>query len=411
MIVRRFLEAVTERRAQYPTDPSAIPSPGAEGASWAGPAVTESTAVRHLDVYKCVNFVADSYAMLPWGAYRSVGDARVEVEPQPRIIRRPDPELDPFEWRFRAMTSLLLRGNSYSVITARDRFGVAQALHPIHPDEVRRITRGDDGTIRYELSGGETLGHFRQGGDMFHIRGFTVPGSLVGLSPIEAARQQIAASIATDEFGARWFGDGATPSAILKPEVDPGEAGARRLKREWVNAHGRRHREPAVLAGVEYEQIQVSPEESQFLETRKFNTAQIASLYRVPPHMVGSVERSTSWGTGIEEQGLGYVTYTLGAWIVRFESAVGDLLPAGEFMKHTVDALMRGRARDRMFAYAMGRQWGWLSVNDIRALEELPPIDDGDVYLQPLNMLDAGAATEFLLGNEDDNSEGANDEP
>ena len=169
----------------------------------------------------------------------------------------------------------------------------------------------------------------------------------------------------------------------------------------WMKAHHGRSRVPAVLDnGLKWNQITVNPEESQFIETRRLQGAQIAGLYRVPPHMVSDTDRGTSWGTGIEEQGIGFVVYTLGPWISRFESAISSLLPRGQYVKFNMNQLLRGRQKDRFASYAIGRQWGWLSVNDIRQLEDLPPVEGGDTYLQPLNMIDAAQALDVLVKGE-----------
>ena len=308
-----------------------------------------------------------------------------------------------YDFKFRIMDSLLGDGNAYAEICAVDAYGYPTVIHPVHPDCVREVRLNPMGEVEYVMHDGEVMGAVRDGGTMFHVRGYSQAGSLKGISPIMAGRQGIALSMAAEEFGARFFGDGAHPSGYLTTSGDIDQDQATQLKRRWIQTYGGLNREPAVLyGGLEWKPISVSPEESQFIETRKFQSAQIAALYRIPPHMVGDTDKNTSWGTGIEEMGLGFVTFTLGPWLTRLEQAMSYLTPRGQYTKFNVGALLRGRAQDRYSAYATARQWGWMSVNDIRELEDLAPIPGGDSYLQPLNMVDASQAMDVLLKDKPD---------
>lgn len=392
-----MLSRLFERRAYSGvlTDPSKIPSNGDLGGTVSGPAVNVRTSLRHIDVYACESLIADAIAMLPVDVFRKAGPARTPVASP--LAERPNAEMSRFDFWQRAVTSVLGSGDSFNVVSARDRSGYASQLTPVHPDDVRKVDR-DPVTkiVRYHLRGGDIVPKF----DMMHVPGFILPGELRGMSVLEAGRQGIGLSMAAEEFGARWFGDGATPSSILESDQPYNEDAAKAAQQAWMKAHGDRHRKPAVLfGGLSWKQIQITPEESQFLETRQFQTSQIARLFRVPPHMIGSIEKSTSWGSGIEEQGIGFVVYTLGPWLARFEQALTALLPSDHFARFNVSALLRGNAKDRYLAYAIGRQWGWFCVDDIRALEDLPPLPDGagQTYLQPLNMIDAKEALEVLL--------------
>lgn len=375
------------------SDPSKIPSNGSLSAAASGTVVNDRTSLRHIDVFACWSLIADTIAMLPVDVFRKAGDVRTPLPSQ--IAEQPNPEMSRFDFWQRAVTSVLGSGDSFNAVTARDRAGYATQLTPVHPEDVTDVDR-DPSTniIRYHLRGGGIVPKF----DMMHVPGFILPGELRGMSVLEAGRQGIGLALAAEEFGARWFGDGATPSSILQSDQPYNEDTAKAAQAAWIKAHGDRHRKPAVLfGGLTWKQIQITPNESQFLETRQFQTSQIARLFRVPPHMIGDVEKSTSWGSGIEEQGIGFVVYTLGPWLTRFEQALTALLPRDQFARFNVAALLRGNAKDRNLSYAVGRQWGWLSVNDIRALENLAPVEGGDVYLQPLNMIDAKDALEVLL--------------
>lgn len=395
----------------FGSEAAKIPPPGAEFSSWAGPAVTQETALAHIDVYKNVSLIADAIAMLPLRAFRqsgwvdSAGFPRLyaqKVPRQPLLLTDPLPgDLAPeFSFKHRVMTSLLLDGNTYNEAAAVDETGFPSVVVPIDPSKVRDVRLNRAGLVEYVMHDGGIMGHIRDGGTMVHWPGFIRPGSLRGISPIRAGMQGIALSMAAEKFGARWFGDGANPAGLLKhPDPDLTRDEARKIKREWVRSFSGLSREPAIIyGGMEWTPLTVPPEESQFIETRRFQAQQIAGLYRVPPHLVGNPE-ATSWGTGIEEQGIGFVVFTLGPWLSRMEQAMSFLLPRGQFARFNVGALLRGRTAERYAAYAVARQWGWLSVNDIRELEDLPPLPDGDVYLQPLNMIDAANALDLLMKN------------
>lgn len=386
-----------------------IPGPLDQARSNAGPLVTDDSSLAHVDVFKCRSLIADAIAMLPLRAHRTqaytdgagtVHTYAVRVPTQPLLLTDPMPgDLAPeFSFKHRLVDSLLGDGNAYAEVAAVDARGLPSVIMPVHPSKVRDVRMARDGATEFVMHDGGVLGHVRNGGTMVHITGFIRAGSLRGISPILAGKQAIALGMAAEEFGARWFGDGAHPSGYLSSPADISESDATALKRRWVQTYGGLSREPAVLyGGLEWRPISVNPEESQFIETRRFQSGQIAALFRVPPHMVGDVDKSTSWGTGIEEMGLGFVTYTLGPWLARIEQAMSFLLPRGQFAKFNVGALLRGRIQDQYQAFAVGRQWGWLSTNDIRSLIDLPPVPGGDVYLQPLNMIDAAQALEVQM--------------
>jgi HK97 family phage portal protein len=312
-----------------------------------------------------------------------------------QLIVQPDPELERWDCISRIVTSLALRGNAYLYVLARDRLGYPTAVRVLHPNDVTPFRDGA-GHKRFRVRGQErTL----DPGEIIHIPLVTLPGALAGLGPIECAQRGIRLAIQTETFGDKWFSEGTAPSSVLESEepVDPDEAN-RSLAR-WVASHGGRRRPAFLSGGLKWKPITVTPNESQFLETRKLNTSQIARIWRVAPHLIGDVEKTTSWGSGIEEQGIGFVVFTLGPYLTRIEAALNRCLPTGQYSKFNVSALLRGNTKDRYLGYAIGRQWGWLNVDDIRALEDLPELPDGagKTYLQPLNMIDAEAALKKLL--------------
>jgi HK97 family phage portal protein len=370
-----------------------IPPPGLDGLSTTGAVVTEASSMQLIDAYACVSLRSDALSMLPVRAYRKDGDVRKALDSQPQLLRQPDPEMEPVDYWSGMSAALVLRGNAYSAVVERDAVGYPTAVKILHPDDVTPERQRGTGSIEYRLTNGNTVSRF----DMIHVRGFTLPGSLTGLGRIECARRGLGAAMATEDFGAKWFRDGAAPSSVLETEQPMDETNAKLTVAKWVASHGGRRRPALLTHGLKWRPITITPEESQFLETRKFNTTQTARLFRIPPHMIGDLEKSTSWGKGIEEQGIGFVVYTLGPDMVRFEQAFSRQVPRPQYVKFNPAALLRGNTKDRYTAYAVGRQWGWLSVNDIRELEDLPPIEGGDVYLQPLNMIEAKEALDMLL--------------
>jgi len=362
-----------------------IPSNADGYGSDAGEYVSERSALRLIPVYACVRLLADSIAMLPMSAYRRKVEVREPVDPAPRVVKQHMPGMTNFDWTFQTVSSLALRGECVHVVMERDLLEYPTALLPVHPDDVRiewdQNHRYDFSRVKYSVGGVRIPRE-----DVIHTRLFSLPGEIRGLSPIGAAQQGIGLGLAAERYGARYFGDSANPSGVLESDGNLTEEQAQRSVRSWVNTHGGR-RHPAVLSGgLKWRGISIAPDEAQFLETRKFQRGEIAMLYGVPPHMIGDTEKSTSWGTGIEQQGIGYVTYTLGPWLARIENALTDILPRGQFVKFNVSALLRGDTTARFAAYVQARNAGWLSVNEIRALEDLAPIPNGDSHIQPLNM-------------------------
>jgi len=373
----------SEQRAV--TSLSSIPPNSEQYSGLAGIPVNDRTAMQHATVFACVRLIADSIAMLPVDAYRKSGDLRLEVSPTPTIVANPYAGLTQFEWMHQMVTSLVMRGNAFGLVTARDRLEYPTQIMPVSPDDVQ-ITLADNGLPRIPVYhiGGTIVPRE----DVFHIRRFTLPGQIEGLSPIQQAALGIGLSLAAERYGARFFGDSANPSSVLETEQDLTDDQVRRTQKQWISSHGGK-RHPAVLSGgFKWRPIAIMPEESQFLETRGYQRGEIAMLFGVPPHMIGDTTKSTSWGSGIEQQSIGYVTYTLGGWLSCIEAAYNQITPRGQFVKFNVDGLLRGDQKSRYDAYTQARNAGWMNVDEIRALEDMAPIPDGSgqTYMQPLNM-------------------------
>lgn len=370
----------------------------------AGVSVTEKSAFGLPAVYRAIAVIASTNGSLPLHVYRQRGDVRERV-PGPHILDQPHPDMTPFEWAELLFVHLLGWGNAY-LWKLRDQAGNVRELWPIEPSRVQ-VGRASTGEKVYGvdtsdlgtgvLDPGTGSGSIRDllpltDREILHIPGLGYDG-VMGMSPIRACRQALALAMASEEHGARFFGSGTMLSGVLSTEQRIGADTADELKQRWKQSNGglENAHEVAVLGhGTKFSPISVSPADAQFIETQRFGVQQVARIFGVPPHMLMDTEKSTSWGTGIEQQGIGFVTYTLRPWLTRVEQRMATLYPRGQYARFSVEGLLRGDTKARFDSYAVGRQWGWLNVNDIRSLEDLPPVDGGDVYLQPLNMVPLG---------------------
>lgn len=366
---------------------SFVPPPGEDiGVGYVG----QERALSNLAVYACVRLLADTIASLPWKCYREDSDGVPNlVEPLPSILRTPWPELDEFEWKWMVVATLASRGNSFHLVASRDRQLRPTSLLPLSPDDVYVERRADDLDWTdpvYRVRGVQVSSM-----DIVHIRRFTMPGEPMGMSPIRQAAVAIGMGLEAENYGYRYFRDSAQPSSVLETDQQLDDEAIRQQQQNWISSHGGRRR-PAVLSGgFKWRPISISPEESQFLETRRYQRGEIAMMYGIPPHMIGDTEKSTSWGTGIEQQSIGFAIYTLRPWLSCIENAMGQLLPRGQFVRFDTSALLRGDLKARYDAYRVARETGWMSVNEIRVNEEMEAIGpEGDIYLQPMNYAPLG---------------------
>jgi HK97 family phage portal protein len=389
-LISRLLERRTVT-SFGPFGDCAIPPPGHTGSVHAGEPVSDHTALNLVSFYASVRLLADIVASLPWDAFRKRSPVREEVDPQPTLLREPfrgaTGDGTDFEFKHAIMVSLAMRGNFYGLITRRDRLEFPLEIEPLHPDWVQRtrevIGRRQSGPVITTINGERVPNE-----DIAHIRGFTPPGSLEALSPIGLARHSIGLGLAAQRFGSTWFRDGAAPSGQLTTDQHLTPDQVQQNQQQWISTHGGRRLPAVMTGGMKYEPITITPEESQFLATREFSVKEMAMLVGVPPHMIGDVDRSTSWGSGIEQQSIGFVTYNLRSWLTRIEAVMSHQLPRGQFVRFNVAALLRGDTKSRYEAYTQARNAGWLNVDEIRELEDRPPVPDGAgaSYIQPLNM-------------------------
>jgi HK97 family phage portal protein len=351
----------------------------------------DEQALRLIAVYACVRILADQIASLPFAAFQDDDNGAPMVLPsQPPVIANPggNGTGDPtnFEFWYQMVTSLALTGNAYAVVMRRDWRQYPLQLFPVHPYAVEISRNPEDGKADYRV-GHDAIPRY----DMLHIKRFQLAGKLTGTSPIGVAAQGIGLGLSSERFGARYFVDSAAPSSVLESDINIPPDNAKGIIQNWIATHGGR-RYPAILSGgLKYRQITISPNEAQFLETRQFQRSEIAMLFGIPPHMIGDVERSTSWGTGIEQQSTGFLIYNLRPWLVCLEHAFNRLTPRGQFCLFDADALLRGDAKTRWESYEAGRRAGALSVNDILRKEAMPLIGpEGDMRLQPMNYVPLG---------------------
>lgn len=357
-----------------------------------GVVVNELNALNSTTVLACVKVISEAVATLPLHLYKRNGASRFKASDHPlynKLYLQPNEEMTALTFRETLQTHALLWGNAYAYIDW-DEFGQVRAIYPLMPD-VTSPTRGPDGKIWYLTQVGNDYVKLPKY-QVLHIVGLGING-LKGKSNVQMAREAIGLSKAAEEFGSRFFGNDATPGGVLEHPGGLSDKAYRRVKSDWNKMHmglKNSHKIAILEEGMKYSPMTMPLKDAQFLEIRKMQISEIARIFRVPPHMIGDLDRSTN--NNIEHQGIEFVTHTLRSWLVRWEQAIAvSLLTTKErkkyFAKFSVEGFLRGDTKSRYDAYAVGRQWGWLSANDVRALEDQNPIDGGDVYYAPLNMV------------------------
>ena len=347
-------------------------------------------------VYACVRVLSEGVASLPLVTYKEKKDGtKVRAVDHPLyylLHDEPNPEMTSFSFRETLMMHLLLYGNAFAQII-RNGKGDVVALYPLMPDRMK-VDRDEHGHIYYEYMKQQDEAATMKTGtvilkpeDVLHIPGLGFDG-LVGYSPIAMAKNAIGMASACEEYGASFFANGASPGAVLEhPGVlkDP-----EKVRTAWQEAYGGPHKANRVAVleeGMKFTPISINPQDAQFLETRKFQIEEIARIFRVPLHLIGDLDHATF--SNIEEQSLEYVQYTLQPWLIRWEQAIQRSLFTPEekktmFCRFNVDGLLRGNYQSRMQGYSIGIANGFMSVNDVRALEQMDLIPDeegGNTYM------------------------------
>ena len=367
------------------------------GTTAAGVNITPETALRSSAVFAAVRIVAETLGSLPFLMYERLANGskvRAPNHPLYNVLHdQPNNWQSSMDFIEMMMGHILLRGNGYAEILNGPR-GFAQELMPLNPDRMRVAllpTRRLRYTYNTPTGGTRTYDQ----DEIFHVHGPSSDG-ITGLSVIGLARQSVGLTIAAEEYGARLFGQGVRPSGVLSYPGKLGEEGVKNLKGSFAQANAglaNAHGVPVLEEGLKWEQIGLSNDDAQFLETRKFQVTDVARWFRVPPHMLGDLERATF--SNIEHQALEFVVHTIRPWAVRWEKAVRrDLItnPQRFFAEFLVDGLLRGDIKSRSQAYAIGVINGWYTRNEVRKFENMNPLPGLDEPLTPLNMRQASGS-------------------
>lgn len=378
------------------------------GSSKAGTMVTKETAMANAAFHACVTLLAESVAQLPCELYRRTKDGGREKatdHPLYDVIKyQPNRKDTAFEFYEQGQGALGTEGNDFSLIE-RDSAGYVKELFPINPKKVR-VLKGSDLMPYYDIQGIDGILPMRL---VHHVKGFSFDGYL-GLSPLQTSKDVIGLALATEEHASAVFSRGTTMSGVIeRPEVAgtiKTQEGIDRVLSKFAERNSGLANLFSVgllQEGMQYKQLSMDNEKAQLIQSRNFNVVDICRLFKIPPHMVQHLEKASF--NNIEHQGLQFVTNTILPWLKRREAAMmRDLLLSSErqnlYIEFNVSSLMRGDQKSRYESYAIGRQWGFLSVNDIRRMENMPPVIGGDKYLTPLNMVDSKGLQQSMNASE-----------
>lgn len=384
-----------------PRDPAIAEMWARYASTAAGIHVTAESAMRISAVFACVTLLADTCAWLPIHLYRRRADGgkeRADDHVAAAVLKRPNRWQTAFEFRQMLTAHVSFRGAAYARIIP-DARGVISLL-PLHPDRVRAfVVDAPDGAIAYEYAGDSGKREILLQDEVLRLAFLYDAidgGTLRPITPIRAQAETFGGALAAQEYGNRFWANDATPRVWLE---HPGHFRDAETREEWRKRFREaiggenRGRIPVLEAGQKLHEISMSNEDAQFLEARKFSVTDIARIWRVPPHMIGDHEKGATYAS-VEQQAIDFVTHTMAPWFARWQEALARALLSDAdtdtyFFEYLPEALLRGDLLSRYRAYAVGRQWGWLSANDVRDRENLNRIEAGDTYLTPLNMIDA----------------------
>ena len=345
-------------------------------------------------MYACVRVIAETIASLPLHVYETTetGSRKAPEHPLYRLLHdEPNAEMTSFVWRETMLSHLLLWGNAYCQIIRTGRNKI-DSIYPLIPDQME-VDRDSRGSLTYTYTTSEGKTYTLKPEDVLHIPGLGFDG-VVGYSPIALEKSAIGLGIAAEEYGSKFFSNGARPSGILVHPNTVKDPSALRASWNAAFTGSANAGKVAVLEeNMHFEPLTMPNNEAQFLETRKFQVNEICRIFRVPPHMIGDLDRATF--SNIEHQSISFAVHTIRPWLVRIEQAMNRALFADSekgrfYVQFNLDGLMRGDYKSRMEGYAIARQNGWMSANDIRELENLNPLSDedgGNVYLVNGNMI------------------------
>lgn len=358
--------------------------------SRSGTQVSPESSMRVSAVYASVKVLAETFACLPFclrkKGTRSNGKKITDHWLYRLFSIRPNAWQTPFEWREMLEGHLALRGNCYNRIYSNSK-GEITDLIPVHPDRVK-VKYLEGGDYGYTITG--KGGGFLTRSELWHVRGLSADG-IMGMSPIEVARDTVSVGLSAQQYAARFFNNDATPSGgwIEHPGNFADKTKRQQFREDWQKEQGGKNRGKAAILeyGMKYHQIQINNKDSQFLETRQFTIADIARIFRIPPHLIGDLTKSTN--NNIEQQSLEFVLYTMVPWAERWESSIEFFLSVDDDLEVEFDfnRLLRGDSAARATFYHWGITDGWLLRNEAREMEGMESVDGLDVPLRPANMV------------------------
>ena len=333
--------------------------------TYAAVPVSPSTAMQHSAVWACVNLIAGSISTLPLAAYRD-GD-RTPLATLPPILRHPAAGQPLPDFLYATLQSLLVRGNAYGLIV--DRAGAGLLPSQVELLAPERVGVETTNRVIWRIDGQEV-----DPASIWHVKAFTAPGQLLGLSPIQHARQAIGLGIAAERYAARFFGDSAVPSGLITTDQRIDAQRAETIRARW-NARHEGKRDIAVLGeGAKFQAITIAPEEAQFLETTRANIATIARYFGVQPELIGGESGGSLTYANVEQRALDFLAFGLRPWLVRLETALSALLSSTTTVKFNAAALVRTDLLTRYQAHESAIRAGWKLRSEVRELEDLPPI-------------------------------------
>lgn len=383
-----------EKRNYHPSDSDIIRILKGDSAI-----VDEEAALRFSAVYSCVRVLSESVAQLPLKVYRKTDQGREEHSTHRLyniLHNAPNERQTAFSFWEATLSSLALWGNSYALIDYNLKSGAVEALYFIDPSKVTP-KKSQSGDIIYEVrtdNGKKT--YLRD--EIFHIPGLCFDG-LVGKSVIQTAHNAISQGLAASEYAGRFFENDSTPRGVLETDAFFKDASAiERLRKSWNSAYqgtDNAHKIAVLENGLKFKPLTINPEDAQLLETRKFNRTEIAGIFRVPLHMIGDLEKATF--SNIEHQSIDFVKFSLTPWLRRIEQAISlQLFTAKERSKNyaefITEGMLRGDTKSRYESYRVAIQSGWLSINEVRQLENMAPVAGGDEHYLQMQMVPIGSS-------------------
>jgi HK97 family phage portal protein len=324
-------------------------------------------------VYASGRLIASSVAALPIQQYQQRGEARQKMFPS-NLFRQPSSQGTRYDWIFRCVTSLMYRGNAVGMVTARDQDEYVTAAEWVNPDEIQVLDEQLSGPGSFTQPIWYWRGRRVDPSNLIHIPWFVVPGRVWGLSPLGAYAATIGVGLSAQQFSNDWFAGGGVPPGTFKNETQTVDQTEAQVMKKRLGA-AIRSREPIVYGrDWTYTPIAVSPHEAQFVETMRLTASQIAAIYGIPPEMIGGETGGNLSYSSPEQREIEFIQFSLLQWIVKLESHLSAQLPPGQYVKFNVDAMIRTDAQTRYSTYQTARMIGMLNVDEIRALEDLPPL-------------------------------------